>query len=262
MINKLVDTTTSFGRAEKELNFDADWMRFFRGGKYDLKAIKTIDSFAVAKKFNLKGIVFGNYITQEERHFYLYKVSKQMECLSKLRGNTNLGKGILTLAIGSHGVGGNVNAHFSPSQDLINLARGNKGDYKKFMKGENSFVHEYGHFLDFQQGRIKDKKLRANFACENVDPKWPNKNTRLFSDPISAIVEDKSYMDELDTPYYRSRIEILARLFEASITHYVHEHVKTYTAYFDRTYKEKVYYPKAKILKLGYDKQMIKLLKL
>lgn len=260
MIAKLIDTTTSFGRAEKELNFNSAFLRFIRG-KYDLKDIKNIDAEKVTKKYNLKGVVFGNYTSQEERHFYLYKTAMQFEALSKIKGNNNIGKGILILSIGAHGVGGNINAHFSPGEDLINLARGNKGDYKNFMKGENSFVHEYGHFLDFQQGRIKDKTLNFNFACENKNPNWSNKNTLVYSNLVTKLVEDKTYFDSLPTTYYKKRIEIFARIFEASITHYVNLHMKDYKQFFDRSYSEYYYYPKSKILSLGIDKTVIKILR-
>lgn len=260
MIKKLVDNTQSIGRAEKELLFSPRFLRFIRG-KYNLNDITKIDGDLIKKKFNLKGIVYGNYTTQEKRHFYLYKTSKQMELLAKLKGSNNLGKGILTISIGGHGIGGNINAHYSPSEDLINLARGRKGDYSLFMKGENSFVHEYGHFIDFEQGRRNDKKLSHNFASENLNPNWSNKTTLLYSDPVSKVIEDKAYFDELPTPYYRKRIEVFARLFEAAITHHVHAKEKSFNAFFNRSYSEKVYYPKSKILSLGLDKAMIKCLR-
>lgn len=263
MIQKLVDTTNAMARAERELQFSPRFLRFVRG-KFNLNEIKTINAEQVAKKYNLKGVIFGNYTTQEERHFYLYKVSKQMECLAMIRGNNNIGKGILTLSIGAAGVGGNIYAHYEPGQSLINLARGNKGDYTNFMKGENSFLHEYGHFLDFEQGRKHDKNLNHNFASENTNPNWPNKLTLRFSEPITIVKNDEGYMQKLKTPYLKKTIEIFARLFEASITHYINESgpskYRQYDKFFNRLYEEKIYYPKNKILDESLDAAMIRVL--
>jgi hypothetical protein len=259
MPQKLIDTTTSDNRAFRDI-FSLDFKRFIRN-KFSEKEILAINADEIAKKFHLKGIVFGNYVSQEERHFYLFKTAKQMECLAKIRGNNDLGKGKLILSIGAHGIGGRANAHYSPGENLINLARGNKGDYKSFMKGENSFVHEYGHFLDYEQGRNNDKDLDYNFASENLDNNWKNLVTRKFSEPISEIVEDKDYYDNLRTPYLKSRIEIFARLFEASLNHYINIHEPEYKKYFDRGYTEGIYYPKAKILAKNYDKKIVKILK-
>lgn len=260
MIQKLVDNTVSDGRAEEALKFSDRFLRFIRG-KYSLNEIKNINVQAITQKFHLKGIVFGNYTEQEVRHFYLYKTAKQMECLSKIKGNNNIGKGILTLSIGAHGVGGAINAHYSPSEDLINLARGNKGDYKNWMKGENSFVHEYGHFLDFEQGRKKDSGLRANFASDNLDPNWRNKKTVAFSELVDTIIENETYFKGLSTPYLKRRIEIFARLFEAAITHYVKSNYPEYRVFFDRNYHEIIYYPKSEMIKQGIIKKVVTILK-
>lgn len=262
MQKKLVDTTESFGRAEMEITYSELFKRFMRN-KYSVKEIKDIDLPGFVKKYNLKGVVFGNYVTQEERYFMLFKVSKQVETLAKIRGNNNIGKGILVISLGGHGIGGNANAHYEPPA-LINIARGRKGDYQNFFKGENSFVHEYGHFLDFLQGRNKDKTLKHNFASENTNPNWTNKETLIFSQPVTTISEDETYMKGLESTlngkYLKKRIELFARLFEASITHYIHMNYKADIKYFDRLYREKIYYPKAKIIKNKFHLTMAKIL--
>lgn len=259
-MKKLVDTTTTQARAEKELEFSPRFLRFVRG-RFEIGQIKSVSAIEVTKKYNLKGIVFGNYMTQEERHFYLFKTEKQMECLAKIRGNKNLGKGVLILSIGAAGVGGKANAHYAPTDNLINLSRGRKGDYKNFMKGENSFVHEYAHFIDFEQGRKHDPKLNHNFASENTNPNWENKTTLLFCEPVLKVKQDKEYMKGLKTPYLKSDIEIFARLFEAGITHYVQANEKQYAKYFDKDYYSSIYYPKNKILDEKIDKSMVQILR-
>lgn len=260
MSKKLVDTIDTFGRAEQNLMLSPEFEKWARK-QYNLTEIKAIDPVKVAKTFNLKGIVFGNYVTQEERHFYLYKIEKQMQALAKMHGNNNLGKGKLVLSIGAQGVGGGSNAHYSPANETINLARGRKGDYRTFLKGESSFVHEYGHFLDFQQGRFKDKRLNKNFASENTNPNAPA-HTLLFSKPVDLVIKDQAYMENLTTRYLESRIEIFARLFEAAINVYVHKHLKQFAPFFERTYSQAIYYPKNKIIDLKIDKDMYKIMRL
>lgn len=262
MNKKLVDTTETFGRAELEITYSDLFKRFMRN-KYSVKEIKDIDLPGFVKKYNLKGVVFGNYVTQEERYFMLFKVSKQIETLAKIRGNNNIGKGTLIISLGGHGIGGKAAAFYSPPA-LINIARGRKGDYTDFLKGENSFVHEYGHFLDFIQGRQKDKTLHHNFASENTDANWTNKETLIYSTPVTTVTEDESYMKGLEefsnAKYLQSRIEVFARLFEASLTHYIHMNHKADIKFFDRLYREKIYYPKAKIIKNKFHLTMAKIL--
>jgi hypothetical protein len=258
-MKKLVDTISAPGRAEKEIAFNVDFEKFLRS-KYNLKEIKQIDLDGIVKKYQLKGITFGNYVTQEERYFYIFKTSQQLEALAKIKGSNNLGKGILTISIGAHGIGGKVNAHYSPLVQIINLARGRKGDFSDFMKGENSFVHEYGHFLDFYQGHIVDKALNYNFASENHYEQGAKK-TLMFSDPVDVLIKDEDYYKSLRTPYLRSRVELFARLFEAGITHYVNDKHPEFKRFFDRSYSEGIYYKKEKILSKKLHVKMANILK-
>ena len=258
---KLVDTISSYGRAEQQISLNTDFVRFLRN-KYGVSEIKSISAMEVGKKYNLAGVTFGNYLTQEERYFMLFKVAKQLELLSKIKGSNDLGKGMLVVSLGAQGHGGRSNAHYSPSGNVINLARGRKTNYDDFMKGENSFVHEYGHFLDFYQGHFKDKSLSYNWASENENMKWPNKNTLLISSVTQTIVDDEKYMEGLgESRYLRSRIEIWARIFEASVTAIVREKYPDYDRFFDRKYNEHIYYPVAQIRKKKIDQKIAKTIK-
>lgn len=260
---KIVDTVSTFGAAERFLRFDADFVRWL-GRAYNVVEIKSIDPEDVIRKYNLKGLVFGNYLTQEERYFYLFKISNQLEALSRIAGTKNLGKGMLIVSFGAHGLG-TPNAVFipSPTECIINLTRGRKSDYSSMFKGESSFVHEYGHFLDFIQGHLKDKALSHNFASENLVAKWENKTTLLFSQPIDLLEKDDEYMARISrSKYLKKRIEIFARLFEAAITHHIHANMPEFKKFFERTYTDSIYYPKDKIFKQKLDKKMIQILKI
>lgn len=263
-IGKIVDTVDNFGRAEKHIVFDADFERFIKK-TYGKKEILNIDPAEIAKKYHLKGFVFGNYVTQEERYHFLFKISKQLEALAKIAGTDNLGKNILIIAFGVEG-SSHYLAHYSPSKQLINLNRGRKGDYKNVLQGENSFIHEYGHFIDFNQGR-NDKSCSVNFASEVTQPwKQGNLKTKLFGDVINKLEKNEDYLQGLNghsnTKYLKSRVELYARLFESSLTHYIEDNLKEFAPFVDSLqYKSDWYLSKAEIKKQKLDKDIIKTLK-
>jgi hypothetical protein len=256
---KILDTTYNYGAAERFIDLKADFVRFLRQ-KYHVKDIKTIDPEAIAERYNLKGFVFGNYVTQEERYFYLFKISGQLEYLAKAKGKTDLGKGVLIIAFGSEGKG-HSNAHYNPASQLINLNRGGKQFYKDFLKGENSFVHEYGHFLDFWQANKVDYLPTKFFASENNNPNRENTKTLLFSDVVDLVISDKEYYNNLNSDYLQKRIEIFARLFEVVVTNYIREKYKGSELYFDRNYRESIYYPQSKIKEYDLEHDIIAILK-
>lgn len=260
---KIVDTVSTFGMAEKYLSMDADFLRWMLRS-YNVKEIKNIDPEDIIRKYQLKGLVFGNYVTQEERYFYLYKISNQLEALAKLAGTNNLGKGMLIISFGAHGMGkANATIMPSPTQSIINLTRGRKGDYESMFKGENSFVHEYGHFLDFIQGHLVDRKISHNFASDDFSNSSDLKNTKLFSSAVTQVANDEEYFKRINhSEYLTKRIEIFARLFEAAITHHIRANMPDYRKFFERQYTESIYYPKDKILAKKLDKKIIQILKI
>lgn len=259
-IRKIENTVGVFGAAEKYIMFDMTFEKFFR--KNFGKIPKTLNPEDVVEKYNLKGMAFGNYVTQEERFFFVYKTEKQLEVLAKVMGSNNLGKGKLVIAFGVEGIA-SANAHYNPSRELINLNRGRKTNFKSFMKGESSFVHEFAHFLDFNTGR-PDKKINENWASAALLGRG-GANTQLISEITNIVLNDAEYMEGLNkysnSAYLQKPWEIYARLFEASITHIVHRDYPKYSAYFDRAYNKDIYYPKAKILKLKLDQKIIKSIK-
>ena len=257
---KIVDTIGNFGAAERYIALSADFERFLKStyGRVDL--LKT-DAEGIIKKYNLKGFVFGNYVTQEERYHFLFKISKQLEVLGKVAGSNNLGKGVLIIAFGAEGMP-KANAHYNPSKQLINLNRGRKGNYKDVLKGENSFIHEYGHFLDFLQGRT-DLTINKNFACESLS--GGNSRTQQFSNLVSAIEQDEKYIKGLEeysnANYLKSRVEIFARIFESAFTYYVTDKWKEQHAFFDvKKYASDWYLKKDVIKERGFGKDVVNIL--
>lgn len=226
---KLIDSTYRRGRAEREIKFEADFSQFQKRG-FSRREILKVDIFEIQKKYNIKGFTFGNFVTQEERYFFLYKISKQLEFLGKIKGSNNLGFGKLVIGFGADGKRGSL-AYYKPSEHYININRGRKADYKGLLQGENSFVHEYGHFLD-RYNAIYDDTTNVNFASQSLDVlvngltvvKSKKKIVQTFSNFVSIARKDKEYMNDLMSfknksyvNYLTSTVEIYARLFEETV---------------------------------------------
>jgi len=268
---KLVDTVGTVGQAE-EFILGADFERFIKD-TYGRKELLSVDPDKIVKKYNLKGLIFGNYVTQEERYHFLYKIENQLEILAKIGGSNDLGKGVLVIAFGSQG-SPRANAHFNAFENLINLARGRKSNkrYIDVLKGENSFIHEYGHFLDYQEGvkiNLKPKKSRQEYyPTYHTQLNNSSKVIQALISVVSEVERNTKYMDNLKgfphTKYLESRIEIWARLFETAITYYAYTKFPSKRVFLDvEKYNDPeypVYLTKAQIKKGKYEKKVAEIL--
>lgn len=263
---KIVDTIQNFGAAEEYINLDADFQRFIKQtyGKFD---ILNVDAKKIVEQYNLKGIVFGNYVSQEERYHFLYKISKQLEVIAKITKRKNLGKGKLIIAFGAEGKARAL-AHYNADKQLINLSRGRKGDYTQVLKGENSFIHEFGHFVDYETGRA-DKSIPFNFSSEVEDDLGftGNDKTKNISGAVYAINQDAKYIEGLykysNAQYLASNVELWARLFETALSYYIYDNYKSYRAFIDvNKYGKDIYLKKEKLQKAkGFNKAVISAIK-
>ncbi|WP_107037841.1 hypothetical protein [Brumimicrobium mesophilum] len=194
-----------------------NFLKFFKRNFKDIP--KTIDAEKLAKKYNLKGFAFGNYVNQEERFFFLYKIKKQLEILAKIKKNNDLGFGELIIAVGSEGKGGSL-AHFNPSKLLINLNRGRKSKYKNKYQGESSLIHEYAHYIDWIAGRSKNKELGISFASQQPEP-TQYKQIETIRKPTKELLFNKDYVAPLikhpQSKYLLAPWEVWARLFEKTV---------------------------------------------
>jgi hypothetical protein len=263
---KIVDTINSYGAAENYIKFNADFERFLKS-TYGRADLLNIDPVGIVKKYHLKGIAFGNYVTQEERYHFLYKISKQLEALAKVKGSNNLGKDVLVIAFGSQGMP-KANAHFNAKDNLINLNRGRKENkkYKDVLKGENSFIHEYAHFLDHQQA-LNDSNIPTWYSCERRENGITgDAKTRAFVDVVNKAEDNDKYIarlqGRLNTKYLESRIEVFARLFETAFTYYVYDKYSSFRSVLDvKKYGAEIYLTKDEIKKGRYETAVINILK-
>lgn len=263
---KILDTVTHFGQAEYEIQFNQDFLKFIERN-YSLKGLKSADPIATIKKFNLKGFTFGNYVTQEERYFFVYYISNQLEALAKLKGNNDLGFGKLIISFGADGKPP-ANAHFNASANQINLNRGRKVDYKEVFKGEDSFYHEYGHFLDYNKGK-NDKSINT-YASSEATNESKDPISYLINAIVNKVLDDEKYINGIKKEikgnlryqkYLLSPVEIWARLFEVIVTHKIRKSYPTYDKFVKRKYKGIIYLSADDIKRLGIEREVLKVLK-
>jgi len=249
------DIYTKKGKAEKHLRFDAKFDLAFRNLGAKKSDLTALDPEKIIAKYGLRGFVFGNYVTQEERYFFLLKISKQLELLAKIKGSNKLADGDLVIAFGSQGIS-RANAHFNARDMLINLNRGRKTNYKEDLKGDGSFIHEYAHYIDFKKGR------RSIVHGYNFESESDHKNNN-FHGLIKELRKDPEYIFGIShSKYLMSDIEIFARAFESTISYMVAKRKMTGFRNYVRSYILSPFYPTNKmIVKYDLEKYVTRILK-
>jgi hypothetical protein len=275
---KKVDSAFSnfYGAAERYVSIHADFEIFIKRQFGTLSELRDLDVNKIVKTYSLGGIVFGNYVTQEERYYFLFKISKELELLAKIKGSKNLGLNKLIIAFGADGKPRSL-AHFNAAKGSINLNRGKKHTWKDTLMGENSFIHEYAHFLDFEVGS-KDNGININFASQavldgqyfayeqiKVNAKKANDKTLLFKDftdiPFANIEYTKKLKKARQADYYLLPHEMFARLFEATVSELTNKEYPAYRKYLLDRYNRIQYLPSSEIRKIkGLKKKLSDLL--
>jgi hypothetical protein len=243
-----------FWKGKMKVVFDA-YNKQIRSGPEMPKTYDYGDIDYIKEYYNLKGIEFGNWLSQQDRNNYmsglgisLYDLHRALAFNPKqisLRGK-------ITVAFGARGRG-NATGHFEPSTFAINLTR-----YKRPKKGSTlekrfdrtklllqsggvgTFAHEFGHALDFFGGTYLEKAPSGALSGGRSQKLNSNKQdlkanslkglmARLL-DKIIWQVPNKKHSTYFErflkakkryklTDYYTRRAEIFARAFE-SYVHY------------------------------------------
>lgn len=97
-------------------------------------------------RFGLRGIEYGNWVSQNERQDMLNMAYDSMHDLSQAMGvpESFIGfHGKLALALGARGRGGNTAAHYEPARQVVNMTK---------TAGAGAFAHEWAHALDHHLG--------------------------------------------------------------------------------------------------------------
>lgn len=254
-----------------ELVFKADDPKVRTGAKIP-DTYHYADHRFIEKYYKLKGIEFGNWLSQQDRFNYVNGLGLALFDLHKAIGFKPEQIGInekISVAFGARGRG-KARAHFEWGTFAINLTRYSRPNKVKarpinfkrvdlILKdgGVGSFAHEYGHALDFFGGMYVDKGDSFSLSGDsNTNPK-PDmsllKQTTLrglmekllFKINWKSQNQRSNYYTRLSnavsTDYYFERCEIFARAFEVYV-HYKLNKNKYYNAFLNKTkYRQGLY---------------------
>ena len=194
-----------------------------KGSDLNLKSKESQEDFLL-KTAKIRGLQWGNSVTDDERKHHLEKISEAFKDLTDIlelpeqMGSFN---GKLGLAIGARGTGTAL-AHYEPKLKTINITR---------KRGVGSLAHEWGHFFDNILANIKREQWRDSYASEAwrsvlLEPGEKkdsvfNAFSELFSAKTMGSFRDRlsKEMYELKMGmqkkiYWSSTIEVFARCFE------------------------------------------------
>ena len=160
-------------RAKKEPQIDTKGMSVQaaeREGESRRMEGEDITSEKLRETFGFKGINFGNWMkgdsNQAERQLHLNHAYDSFMDMADILGVPPKAmslNGLLGIAFGAQGSGGNFAAHFVPGVNEINLTR---------TSGAGSLAHEWAHGLDHyfavKGGLIRDSRENRAFLSEHV----------------------------------------------------------------------------------------------
>jgi phage gp29-like protein len=158
-------------------------------GIHDQRSAK----MTLVEKMQLRGLQFGNYVTDEEREHHLLKSAEALTDLSDVLGvpaEYVSWKGRLGIAYGARGKG-NATAHYEPGSVVINLTRAS---------GAGSLAHEWGHFFDhalagFAVSGDMDGHSSGDYESERTSAKRFAKDPR---GPHGVELDEKGRVKTID----------------------------------------------------------------
>ncbi len=188
----------------------------------------------LANRMGMRGLQFGNSVTDDERAHHLRKTAEALVDLADVTGLPDRAislDGQLGLAFGARGKG-RASAHYEPGTKVINITRKN---------GVGTLAHEWGHALDNYIGTRG--RGGQSFLSEQTSPMFWNSTggiTNQEDDPVWKAMDGvRKAIDEADFPqtlrkglrdlgvkpttgqwnYWTSGIEVFARSFERYVQH-------------------------------------------
>ena len=198
---------------------------------------------SIIKKFNIRGLEFGNWLNAEDRYNYVLATVMAFYDLNKILSfNYNLGLDQhLILSFGARGKGRAL-AHFEPWSNVINITRYDKDTTASTKSlafqasgGVGALAHEYGHYLDYffgsyvDQSRIKKSLSGGDYSGTDFSENYRKDSLRgLMSNLLYAIIYKKpgtfsDYYKKLKittkNEYYFRHNELFARMFEQYISY-------------------------------------------
>lgn len=264
-----IDTNTqvSVGSRVEAYWEENGFQEYYKGFSKTKRRVTLNDINRAVVKFRLKGIEFGNWLTNEDAYNYLAALVISLNDLTKVVGFSNIGlNGTIGISFGARGHQ-RAAGHFEPDTFMINLTRykryiydlsGRKLDVPKpvrFMEtgGVGALAHEYGHALDYffgsyvEQDRFyRSLTLGSDTSLITKNPYKPGSLRYQMTEIIRAIQKTDTYAkmrvrlvskDESDS-YWLRHNELWARLFEVWVNYKMREKGITNTFLHKEKYKE------------------------
>jgi hypothetical protein len=195
----------------------------------------------LADRMGMRGLQFGNSVTDDERAHHLRKTAEAMVDLAEVTGLPDRAislDGQLGLAFGARGKG-RAAAHYEPGTKVINITRKN---------GVGTLAHEWGHALDDYIGARSPRgqsfaKTGDIYLSEQTSPRFFDRTKGHASqadDPVWKAMDGvRKAISETDYPqtlgeglreygiktgsgqygYWTSGREVFARTFERYVQH-------------------------------------------
>lgn len=242
------NTTISVGSRLNDYWDENGFTPIYKGFSKTNRTVTLDEINRAVVKFRLKGIEFGNWLTNEDAYNYLAALVVALNDLTKVVGYSNIGLyGTIGIAFGARGHQ-RAAGHFEPGTFMINLTRykryiedlsGNRlavPKKDKFLEtgGVGSLAHEYGHALDYFFGTFYEqnryyRSLTFGRDTSLIEKNFYKKGTLRYQmiEIIRMIQETKSYQkmradlvekDESDS-YWLRHNELWARIFEVWVNY-------------------------------------------
>jgi hypothetical protein len=258
-----------FGRvASKWADVETELIKFTKAATFNQKVQTSSEEFI--KYFGIKGVEFGNWMSQVDRLEFLYGAAHAFEEMRKFLGvpahYIGLG-GELAIAFGARGTGFAL-AHYEPWSRAINITKPH---------GEvGALFHEYAHAVDnivYQTIRQKHEPtlLNLGFASGGMTRAKGIDLDRLQRNDLIGLMENifastfwnidgtkkKWLIDFLkssdgNSDYYNRRAEMFARFSEVWC-HQVADKINTSNKMLVQQKYEKVVYPPHNVISNLFD---------
>lgn len=128
----------------------------YRAGPQTPRGDQDVTEAILCARFGLRGIQYGNWMTQKDRQEHLNAAFDGLYDIQRLMGMEDpraislprrragdAQRQSLALALGARGRGGRFSAHYEPSLHVINMTK---------TKGAGSLLHEWAHAADWFTG--------------------------------------------------------------------------------------------------------------
>lgn len=150
------------------------------------------DEKSLLKRFDLRGVDFGNYVDDESREFHVNQCNMAFADMAKalrISEKEISFNGRLAIGFGARGNGHGL-ATYHPDLKTINITKN---------KGGGSLAHEWGHFLDNIVGEKGSGQMLA-MASEVKLPKAPEELQKSYKNLRNAMLTSGSSTETYSGP--------------------------------------------------------------